>query len=478
MSGRRFTDDIDHAAFCLVDFDDMDREIFDRIVAASPALQAALHDCAQLPVPLTPFPFECFCSFFKEEPYLLEESDWGPAAHRGRLLERLHAMPSYYRLAEQTMLDECGAATVTTHITQALLRAWGVLGDGSGDGDGSGEDDCASAFATALQQAAHDLQTLQQWTTGWGSDPGALTKLPVAEKLRIMERLRQCPTLHELSDLVGNAVATMTRKRATRVREDASELVDLQLGGPWERLLPSELAYLTRPRLRPLFHLRLAERTYTTYALDQRTTRDRGPLIVCIDTSGSMGGKRETWAKAVACALYTEARRQRRTFAYMHFSSATELRKVIVRRHDPGIEQLIDIATYAFGGGTDFDRPLAEALALIAEESTLRQADIVFISDGECAVSPWMRQKLAVAKQQYGCSVIGILIQESRASQQLTDIKKQVYAKYGLTPSAWLEQDLKYVPEGLESFCDHIFHIRDLTAKGMEPIFDPIMHLS
>lgn len=60
-------------------------------------------------------------------------------------------------------------------------------------------------------------------------------------------------------------------------------------------------------------------------------------------------------------------------------------------------------------------------------------------------------------------------------SQSSQETKRAIYAKYGLTPPAWCTPDADDVPEGLGPFCDHLFHIRDLTAKAMEPLFDPIL---
>src|SRR5690606_25975869 len=73
------------------------------------------------------------------------------------------------------------------------------------------------------------------------------------------------------------------------------------------RMLPSESALLTRPALRRLWRARWAERALLTYhapgvvterirttqTFDDGTTTeqrraDRGPVVICLDTSGSM----------------------------------------------------------------------------------------------------------------------------------------------------------------------------------------------
>ncbi len=87
------------------------------------------------------------------------------------------------------------------------------------------------------------------------------------------------------------------------------------------RMLPSELVFLGHPQLKMLWHARRAEKALLTYRVEgvlsehvitekevlesqqqpgKKERLERGPIIVCLDTSGSMHGTPEMVAKALA----------------------------------------------------------------------------------------------------------------------------------------------------------------------------------
>jgi hypothetical protein len=57
-----------------------------------------------------------------------------------------------------------------------------------------------------------------------------------------------------------------------------------------------------------------------------RPTADRGPILLCVDTSGSMRGARETVAKALALECMRAAREQERDCYVFAFSGPSEVR--------------------------------------------------------------------------------------------------------------------------------------------------------
>src|SRR5262249_56949220 len=122
--------------------------------------------------------------------------------------------------------------------------------------------------------------------------------------------------------------------------------------------------------------------------------RGRGPMIVCLDGSSSMAGEKEIWSKAVALTLLEIARRQRRLFRFVGFSSPdTPLFTLDLNPRDHHLvrdDRALDVAEYFPGGGTDFEVPLDAALATLTA-ARYRRGDVVLITDGECQVSaPWL----------------------------------------------------------------------------------------
>ena len=57
-----------------------------------------------------------------------------------------------------------------------------------------------------------------------------------------------------------------------------------------------------------------------------RPTADRGPILLCVDTSGSMRGARETVAKALALECMRAAREQERDCYVFAFAGPQEVR--------------------------------------------------------------------------------------------------------------------------------------------------------
>ncbi len=89
-----------------------------------------------------------------------------------------------------------------------------------------------------------------------------------------------------------------------------------------------------------LFYARLAEKALQTYERDGwgefptrinidrreiRPTADRGPILLCVDTSGSMRGPRETVAKALALECMRAAKEQERDCYVFAFAGVREV---------------------------------------------------------------------------------------------------------------------------------------------------------
>lgn len=160
------------------------------------------------------------------------------------------------------------------------------------------------------------------------------------------------------------------------------------------RLLPPELAVMGVNELEIEFYRRLIEKRLLTYQLkgedyqpllqtqsvayqQQQKTQPKGPFILCVDTSGSMGGFNERCAKAFCLALLKIALQEQRRCFVMLFT------REIIRYEltaDTGISQLIRFLSQRFRGGTDLAGCLTAALDKL-ESTQWQEADVVVISD-------------------------------------------------------------------------------------------------
>lgn len=261
---------------------------------------------------------------------------------------------------------------------------------------------------------------------GWGAGMGnggsggdGKTKAEVAKRLFSSEKLR------ELMDIAGRMKNIMHDVQATKVRHGVSEITDTEMGGNIDRLLFSELSHLRHPKRKLLLWRRILERGALQYYLEAKEKVGRGPIVVCVDDSGSMGGPREIWAKSIALALLELARKEKRAYAYCTFD--TQLVRSVTEVEGKRLDAvaLLDSLISHSAGGTNFDAPLEWALDQV-EKGDMPDADVVFISDGACSIHNLEQVKARVAK--LGCKVIGVGIGGGGVAESLKAFCKPTFS--------------------------------------------------
>ncbi|MCC8420840.1 ATPase RavA stimulator ViaA [Photorhabdus thracensis] len=222
--------------------------------------------------------------------------------------------------------------------------------------------------------------------------------------IRYSEFLQQQPELEKLAQLLGRSQSAKSKQQESHLLELCTTIertpdtVPEQVNGIGQsddilRLLPTELAILGIEDLEYEFYRRLVEKRLLTYRLQgdswqQKTTlrpvthynqeeKPRGPFIVCVDTSGSMGGFNEKCAKAFCLALLRIALADNRNCHIILF--ATEIVHYELSSPD-GLEQAIRFLSQTFRGGTDLAFCLASTIEKMKEQCW-KDADAVVISD-------------------------------------------------------------------------------------------------
>lgn len=144
-----------------------------------------------------------------------------------------------------------------------------------------------------------------------------------------------------------------------------------------------------------------------------------GDIICCLDESSSTEGEAAAWGKAVVMTLLEIAAESRRSFALIHFAGSSSCQVDIFRPGEYALEDKLYAAETFFGGGTNFERPIREAIRLMDTEG-FEKADVVFITDGECELSDGCQQELQAAQAAYHFTVTGILLDEGRAGMDFS----------------------------------------------------------
>ena len=295
--------------------------------------------------------------------------------------------------------------------------------------------------AQELEDAAEEAET-------WGNTIGTGQKSPPGQKLELGRRLAGNEKLKKLARMVGRMKFHALALRKKVFERSSEELLEVEQGDSLHRLLPHEMLSLHHPILRKDFYRRFLDQELIQYSLRGVEEKGKGPMIVCLDGSSSMSGDKEIWSKAVALTLLEIARKQRRLFRSICFSSAETPLQVLDMnprdRYEVEANTVMDLAEYFPGGGTDFQKPLDSALECLSE-SRFKKGDIIFITDGECQVEPEWAERFRAEKDKLGFSLFSILIDMGPASlgtlkefsdristiKQLTgDEAKEIFVKF------------------------------------------------
>ncbi|MBS2026733.1 MAG: VWA domain-containing protein [Deltaproteobacteria bacterium] len=322
-------------------------------------------------------------------------------------------------------------------------------------------------FGRELTQTAErlpqELPENDERAQSFARNMGANGPSDAAARLQLAEKLRGAKKLEQLAALAG-AFRAEARAARKKNRERASEeLYRVGRGRDLARVLPAEMGALGDPRRRLDFLRRFVEGELQAYELRGTDRHGRGPLVVCLDGSGSMSGDRELWSKAVTLALVEIARRQNRPARALVFSGpeapvqAFELTKKAPGggRRPVDLNGVVSLAECFPGGGTDFQKPLQAAADAISE-SRYQHGDIVFITDGEANLAPAFVTEFAKLKKERDFAVYGVVVDDPRSKNVMR----------GAPPSRAIEE--------LAKVADEVTTISRLTADSLRGLFEAL----
>ena len=300
---------------------------------------------------------------------------------------------------------------------------------------------------------------------GWEKMDELREKLENVKELRDLVRslgrgggwgpLRRAPVQH----LDMNA-----RMGLLRTTLEAQETRGLTRSDDISRLLPSEAATLARgmsvPTSKLIFYAKLVEKSLQTYERDGwgefptqididrreiRPTADRGPILLCCDTSGSMRGARELVAKALTLECMRAAKIQERGCYVFAFAGPREVRELELNMDPQSIENLLDFLEKTFNGGSNFNAPVQMCLERLTQ-AQWANSDILLVSDGELRQPQHeVMRKLSGAKEKLGLRVHGLILgspEETRADPAvLRSLCTQIVPNTGKTETLIHEFD-------------------------------------
>jgi uncharacterized protein with von Willebrand factor type A (vWA) domain len=216
----------------------------------------------------------------------------------------------------------------------------------------------------------------------------------------------------------------------TRLPGAPGEITGVRFSSRPERMLASEAVMLRHPVLRKLWRARHAEArllsweseaVLTDWRVDPQAAArrpagppeteplQRGPIIVCLDTSGSMRGAPENIAKATVIAVLRAAHEARRGCRLIAFGGPDEVIERDLGTGEAGLHAMLELMGQSFDGGTDIQTPIGRAIDSV-HDARWASADLLIVSDGEFGCVPQTLERLRRAREELGLRVQGVLV--------------------------------------------------------------------
>ncbi len=230
------------------------------------------------------------------------------------------------------------------------------------------------------------------------------TGFSILEKYR--EMLKEEKGIQELADMLGKM-----REAQIELEEEIYEDVIVKkewvknlalredIGGikgsnDISRVLPSEAAYLADQDTSTAFYQKFADHSllsfyyegkemktsdrFNYYSVQKQKQKEKGPFILCIDTSGSMHGKPAQIAKVLAFAIMKMASKENRKCYLINFSIG--IKTIQLNDIANSLDKIVEFLQMSFDGGTDVGPALSEALEVL-QTHDYQEADVLMVSD-------------------------------------------------------------------------------------------------
>ncbi|MCG7344953.1 VWA domain-containing protein [Sporosarcina sp. ACRSL] len=285
-------------------------------------------------------------------------------------------------------------------------------------------DNNSDHFSHTLEQAFQETMQVKEGLRSLfggiraGSGDVELRKVPFRDQLILAEKIASDKKMKEIADWAGR-FKQVARKKQKAPYKEAMDRSGVTLGNDIERLLPIELGLYMHPTTKKDFLRRFVEGQTMIFEQKGREVLGKGPIILCLDQSGSMRSL-DSQAKGFTLALMSVARRQKRDFCLILFSTRTQVftyEKGKIKTSD-----IVNLARTFLSGGTDFALPLSESLRIITK-SRFKQADVVFVADGEDMLQEPFLEEFNKKKKEKAFKVLSFLLGTSTNTvDQFSDI--------------------------------------------------------
>ena len=362
---------------------------------------------------------------------------------RQQFVAQLLDTPEYRALHAATRLDDTAAGIAATHFAEqfAALRTEDAKGRDGGTSAGDSGDTLGEEMATlravgrAVAEAGKEVGDLHEAAGALGMGPGMPGGDDPAAVAALFRRVRGDPALRRICELAGRFRRVAQSKQRLKATHGLDDVVGVEPGGDVGRLLPSELARLMVPELELDTLRRIVERQALCREHHAVEPVGKGPVIVCLDESGSMEGPKIHTAKALALALAWVARAQRRWCALVAYSgdSGERLLPLPPGRWDE--MKFADWLAAFIGRGSHLDVPVRELPRMFAElKAPPGVTDLIFVTDAKCRLDAAVRDAFLAWKTAARARLLTLVI--DNAPGDLAAVSDEVHSVRSLAPGS------------------------------------------
>ena len=344
----------------------------------------------------------------------------GEAEYLGALLNE----PEFQRVRRSTVGNSLATELVLGQIVETYL----ATAIAQRDNPQSQQADPAMQAAKAAQNAKKSTEELEGMLQALGCGSGGpQNELSDHSKaLELFRKLQGSRTWRKIVEWAGRYVSWASQLQRSKLRPGLDQTTDVVLSRNLRRLLASERGRLACgiPEVEEDAMLRLMEGRMLCREISERDPESRGPIVVCVDESGSMQGNRNEQAKGLCLALAWIARHQRRPILMASFADGRQSRMFQSGPRDPKPVELSKWVTAFMNGGTSYDVPfdvLPKHIDAHPELYPAGETDVILISDGCFSIPRPALNWFAAWKKRRQARLISVLIGEERFPEGLAE---------------------------------------------------------
>jgi len=134
--------------------------------------------------------------------------------------------------------------------------------------------------------------------------------LTTKQKMQLAGQVQRSHRLKQLAAMAGRFTRIALKVQENKTDKPPTEVTNIIRGRDLRRMLPVEYLSMTDPDMADWWAMRYMANNLAQYELQGREKQGQGPIILAIDSSGSMLGQKELWSKAIflACSRLRASR--------------------------------------------------------------------------------------------------------------------------------------------------------------------------